>query len=100
MGMKDELEKRLQRQLIEWKAEADKMEAEARAKEAEAASAEVAAAQKRERYEKIKDIRESLANAEEKLDRLRRSGEDSIDELKADIESTWNALRRKVESQT
>jgi len=87
MSVKEAYEQKLQARLDEWKAEIDKLKAKADGGEADA----------RLRYEKeIDNLQKKQAEAREKLEELRKAGDDAWEDLKAGMENVWSSLEDAI----
>jgi len=87
MSAKEAYEQKLQARLDEWKAEIDKLKAKADGGEADA----------RLRYEKeIDNLQKKQAEAREKLEELRKAGDDAWEDLKAGMENVWSSLEDAI----
>lgn len=84
MSKKEEYEKQFEAQLDEWKAEIDILRAKADKSEAE---------MRKKYYEQIDDIQKKEKEAREQLASLKKSGEDSWEDLKKGLEQTVNTLK-------
>jgi len=84
MSAKQAYEKKLEARLDEWKAEIDKLKAKAAGAEADAQL----------QYEKeIDNLQKRQAEARQKLEELRKAGDDAWEDMKAGIENAWSELQ-------
>jgi chromosome segregation ATPase len=88
MGRKDLYQERLDAQLWEWDAKIEELKANATR-----ATSGVKLYRKR-----IEKLRNQYRDAERKLEEFMMAGEEALDELKADLDRTWDELKRAVES--
>lgn len=89
MTLKEAYEKKLQASLHEWNAEIDKLKAKADKAEADIQI---------EYYKQIEDLRSKQQEAYEKLNELKKAGEDAWEDLKAGVELAWDSLGEAVKS--
>lgn len=86
---KDAYVEKLQAKMDEWNAEIKKLDAKARQAEADS----------KIKYEKeLEDLRARRKDLEEKMSRLRESGEGAWKDLKTGIESAWQSLDTAITS--
>lgn len=86
---KDAYVEKLQAKMDEWNAEIKKLDAKARQAEADS----------KIKYEKeLEDLRARRKDLEEKMSRLRKSGEGAWKDLKTGIESAWQSLDTAITS--
>ena len=84
MSLKDAYVSKMEGQLKEWEAELSKLKARA----------QKAAAQGRIEYQKQLEASEAKRQAvRQKLEELKKAGEDRWEALKAGLESAWNELK-------
>jgi len=84
MSAKQAYEKKLEARLDEWKAEIEKLKAKAAGAEADAQL----------QYEKeIDNLQKRQAEARQKLEELRKAGDDAWEDMKAGIENAWSELQ-------
>jgi hypothetical protein len=91
MGMKVAYQEKMEAQLREWAAKIDALKAKA---DRERADSKLAY------YEQIEVLRQKQVDAQQKLDRLKRTGEAAWDELKQGIDHAWNDLKEAVGTAT
>lgn len=90
MGMKEALEKKIEGQLEKWENEIEEMKARSKKKEAQAKAEKADADMQQEYYERIEKLQNASRQAKEKLDELKKAGEDSWENMKSDIETLLN----------
>lgn len=91
MSMKEAYEQKLQAQLDEWRADIDKLKAKADSADADAQI---------EYYKEIEELQSMQETAANKLTELKHSGDDAWEDLKAGINSAWDALDNALKSAT
>lgn len=89
MGMKEAYEQKLQAKLDEWSADIDKLKAKADSAEADL---------QLEYYKKIEELRSMQETAADKLIELKDAGDDTWEDIKAGVESTWDSLGNALNS--
>ncbi|HEO99274.1 MAG TPA: coiled coil domain-containing protein [Epsilonproteobacteria bacterium] len=89
MGMKEAYEQKLQAKLDEWSADIDKLKAKADSAEANL---------QLEYYKKIEELRSMQETAADKLIELKDAGDDTWEDIKAGVESTWDSLGNALNS--
>ncbi len=91
MSARDKHEDKLQSQLDDWKTELEELKEKAKHAETNL---------QLEYYTIIDELKLELELAHRKLEVLKQSGEDKWEELKTDIEITWNSLEDLIKSIT
>lgn len=89
MGMKEAYEQKLQAKLDEWSADIDKLKAKADSAEADL---------QLEYYKQIEELRSMQETAADKLIELKDAGDDTWEDIKAGVESTWDSLGNALNS--
>ena len=97
-GAKEAFVEKMDAQMDEWKKRIDEMEAEADAKEAQAEAEKADAKLKKQLYEKVHGLRQGLERTKNRLERLRKSGDDSWRSFRKEVENAGNDLRKGIES--
>jgi hypothetical protein len=84
MTTREEYQRRMQAQLDEWSADINKFAARAEKKKIDA---------RVEYDERLKDLKDLREKARTKLAELKNAGDDKWENLKVELEHTWNSLR-------
>jgi len=85
-SIKQNLEKQLQARLDEWKAEIDQAEAKAGGEKARAEAEKADAEVQKQLWSKVDDLKKKVTSAQQRLDELRKLGEDKAASIKGEIE--------------
>jgi hypothetical protein len=88
---KEAYQEKIEAQLREWAVKIDALKAKADRQRADTKLAY---------YEQIEMLRQKQANAQLKLDSLKRTGEDARDELKQGVDRAWNELKEAIGTAT
>ncbi len=95
---KEAFVEKMDAQMDEWKKQIDEMEAKADAKEAEAEAEKADAELKKQLYAKVHGLRQTLERTKNKVQELRKSGDDSWRNFKKEVENAGDDLRKGIES--
>jgi hypothetical protein len=91
MSIRDVYEKKMQAQLDEWKTRLEAFRVKADQEETNL---------QLEYYTLIDEIKLELEAAHKKLQLLKQAGDETWEELKADVETTWDSLEDLIRSLT
>jgi tRNA/tmRNA/rRNA uracil-C5-methylase (TrmA/RlmC/RlmD family) len=91
MSIRDVFEKKMQAQLNEWKAGLEAFKEKADEEETNL---------QLEYYTLIDEIKLELAAAHKKLQQLKQAGDETWEELKTEVETTWDLLDELIRSLT
>lgn len=91
MSIRDVYEKKMQAQLDEWKTRLETFKEKADLEETNL---------QLEYYTLIDEIKLELETAHKKLQQLKETGDETWEEFKAEVETTWNALDELIRSIT
>ena len=91
MSIRDVYEKKMQAQLDEWRTRLDLFKDKADKEETNL---------QLEYYTLIDEVKLELEMAHKKLQLLKETGDESWEELKSEVETTWNALDELIRSLT